>query len=38
VPASTDLIFRTPPEARYDAAMSALGVNAANLSEDAGHA
>jgi putative transcriptional regulator len=38
VRASTDLIFRTPPEARYDAAMSALGVNAANLSEDAGHA
>jgi putative AlgH/UPF0301 family transcriptional regulator len=27
-----------PPEARYDAAMHALGVNAAFLSEEAGHA
>jgi putative transcriptional regulator len=35
---STDLIFRTPPEGRYDAAMHALGINAVNLSEDAGHA
>jgi putative transcriptional regulator len=38
VPGTSDLIFRTPPESRYDAAMSLLGVNAANLSEDAGHA
>jgi len=38
VRASIDLIFRTPPESRYDAAMGLLGVNAANLSEDAGHA
>ena len=33
-----DLIFSVPPEARYDAAMRALGVNTANLSEEAGHA
>jgi putative transcriptional regulator len=38
VHADTDLIFNVPPEARYDAAMHALGVNAANLSEEAGHA
>jgi putative transcriptional regulator len=38
VRANTDLIFNIPPEARYDAAMQALGVNAANLSEEAGHA
>jgi putative transcriptional regulator len=38
VPADLDLIFDVPPEARYQAAMSALGVNAANLSEEAGHA
>ncbi len=38
VKAETDLIFNVPPEARYDAAMSMLGVNAANLSEEAGHA
>ena len=38
VKAGTDLIFDVPPEARYDAAMSMLGVNAANLSEEAGHA
>jgi len=38
VRATPDLIFRLPPEARYDAAMGMLGVNAANLSEDAGHA
>lgn len=36
--ADTDLIFHVPPEARYDAAMHALGVNAVNLSEEAGHA
>jgi putative transcriptional regulator len=33
-----DLIFNVPPEARYDAAMHALGISAANLSEEAGHA
>jgi len=38
VPASLDLIFNVPPEARYDAAMQVLGINAANLSEEAGHA
>ncbi len=38
VKAGLDLIFDLPPEARYDAAMHALGVNAANLSEEAGHA
>ncbi len=38
VQADIDLIFDVPPEARYDAAMHTLGVNAANLSEEAGHA
>ena len=38
VRADADLIFELPPDARYEAAMSALGVNAANLSEEAGHA
>ena len=38
VRADIDLIFNVPPEERYDAAMRALGINAANLSEEAGHA
>jgi putative transcriptional regulator len=38
VAADTNLIFRIPPEGRYDAAMQSLGVTAANLSEEAGHA
>ena len=38
VRADVDVIFDVPPEGRYDAAMHALGVNAANLSEEAGHA
>jgi putative transcriptional regulator len=38
VRADLDLIFNVAPENRYQAAMSALGVNAANLSEEAGHA
>jgi putative transcriptional regulator len=38
VAADTDVIFNLPPEERYDAAMHALGVNTANLSEEAGHA
>jgi putative transcriptional regulator len=38
VQADLDLIFNVPPEARYDAAMHHLGINAANLSEEAGHA
>lgn len=38
VRADPQVIFDLPPEARYDAAMQALGVNAAFLSEEAGHA
>jgi putative transcriptional regulator len=38
VRADTDLIFNVPPEERYQAAMSQLGVNTAYLSEEAGHA
>ena len=38
VRADAELLFNVPPESRYDAAMQALGVNAANLSEEAGHA
>ena len=38
VHADLGLIFDVPPESRYDAAMHALGVNTANLSEEAGHA
>jgi len=38
VPANADLIFNVPPESRYDAAMHALGITAASLSEEAGHA
>jgi putative transcriptional regulator len=38
VRANLDVIFDVPPESRYEAAMNALGVNAANLSEEAGHA
>ena len=38
VPANLDVIFDVPPEARYDAAMHSLGISAANLSEEAGHA
>jgi putative transcriptional regulator len=38
VQADLDVIFDVPPEGRYEAAMHALGVNAANLSEEAGHA
>ena len=38
VEANLDVVFSLPPEARYEAAMHALGVNAANLSEEAGHA
>jgi putative transcriptional regulator len=38
VEANLDVIFSVPPEARYDAAMHSLGINAANLSEEAGHA
>lgn len=38
VPADLTILFEVPVESRFDAAMSLLGVNAANLSEDAGHA
>jgi putative transcriptional regulator len=38
VAANVDVIFDVPPEERYDAAMQMLGVNAANLHEEAGHA
>ena len=38
VAADLDLIFDVAPEERYEAAMQALGVNTANLSEEAGHA
>jgi putative transcriptional regulator len=38
VAADVDLIFGVPPDERYDAAMKMLGVNAANLHEEAGHA
>ena len=37
-PANIDLIFNVPPESRYDAAMLSMGLTAANLSEEAGHA
>ncbi|HEX4330673.1 MAG TPA: YqgE/AlgH family protein [Usitatibacter sp.] len=38
VAADMDVIFNVPPAARYDAAMHALGIDAASLSEEAGHA
>jgi len=38
VRADMDLIFNVAPEARYERAMQALGISAANLSEEAGHA
>jgi putative transcriptional regulator len=38
VKADNDVIIDVPPQARNEAAMQALGVNAAKLSEEAGHA
>ncbi len=38
VAADTSLIFDLSLETRFDAAMQLLGINASNLSEDAGHA
>jgi putative transcriptional regulator len=38
VPADFNVIFRTPPERRYGAALRTLGVSAMNLSDEAGHA
>jgi len=38
VPAESSLIFDLPLESRFDAAMHLLGIDAINLSDDAGHA
>jgi putative transcriptional regulator len=38
VPADTTLMFDLPLDARFDAAMHLLGIDAINLSDDAGHA
>lgn len=38
VPADLSVMFEIPVEARFGAAMSLLGLDLANLSEDAGHA
>jgi putative transcriptional regulator len=38
VPASPDVIFATPPEQRYSAALKLLGIDPAMLSGVAGHA
>ncbi|APV49262.1 hypothetical protein BWI17_05940 [Betaproteobacteria bacterium GR16-43] len=38
VEADLDVVFAIPPEDRYDAALKMLGVNAAFLSDEAGHA
>lgn len=38
VPAEASLIFDLPLESRFDAAMHLLGIDAINLSDDAGHA
>lgn len=38
VPADPSLIFDLPLDARFDAAMHLLGIDAINLSDDAGHA
>ena len=38
VPASPDVIFATPPEDRYSAALKLLGIDPAMLSSVAGHA
>jgi putative transcriptional regulator len=38
VAAEIDVIFHVPPEGRYDAALGALGITTANLSDVAGHA
>jgi putative transcriptional regulator len=38
VPADLGILFDLPVEARFDAAMRLLGLDLANLSEDAGHA
>ncbi|HUH88962.1 MAG TPA: YqgE/AlgH family protein [Pusillimonas sp.] len=38
VTASDDILFRVPPEERYDAVLGVLGISAAMLAGDAGHA
>ena len=38
VAADLGVVFDVPPEDRYDTAMKMLGINAANLSDEAGHA
>ena len=38
VPAHTDVIFSTPPEARFAAALRLLGIDPLALSAQAGHA
>jgi putative transcriptional regulator len=38
VPSDPSIMFDIPVEARFEAAMSLLGLDLANLSEDAGHA
>lgn len=37
-PATPEIVFDLPPEARFAAAMQQLGINFANLSDAAGHA
>lgn len=38
VESSDEILFRVPPEDRYDAALSVLGISLAMLTRDAGHA
>jgi putative transcriptional regulator len=38
VPATADIVFETPYEQRWKAAVHSLGINLASLSLDAGHA
>lgn len=38
VPADMDIVFDTPPEQRFAAALQRLGINPTHLSETAGHA
>lgn len=38
MPASLDILFHVPASERYDAAMSSLGLNIANLSSEIGYA
>ncbi len=38
VTASNDILFRVPPEERYEAALGLLGINSSMLAGEAGHA